>query len=133
MRQAAALPYRHRGNSDDVELLLVTTRSKRWIIPKGDIDDGMRPSRAAEKEAFEEGGVKGTVADKAIGSFCFRKQRDGTAISIDVDVFPLAVSEELRRWPEMDRRERRWMGRKEAAMSVDEPSLQAIIKSFRPA
>ena len=65
MRQAAAFPYRlvegSNGSSGSIELLLVTTGSGRWIIPKGDVDHGMAPHLAAEKEAFEEGGVRGRI------------------------------------------------------------------------
>ena len=132
MRQAAAFPYRRSGDSSDLELLLVTTGSDRWIIPKGDIDEGMAAHEAAEKEAFEEGGVRGEIRDEPIGSFCFRKEENGAAISTDVDVFPLKVSEELPEWPERGRRDRRWMRLPEAADAVEEPKLRAIIASFEP-
>jgi 8-oxo-dGTP pyrophosphatase MutT (NUDIX family) len=129
------LPYRFAGtdSGEAVEVLLVTSfRSHRWIIPKGDIDDGMAPHLAAEKEAFEEGGVQGRIGQKSIGCFSSRKMQNGAAIPMRVDVFPLEVREELRRWPEMDIRERRWLTVEEAASAVEEPELQAIIASFRP-
>ena len=49
MRQVAAFPYRSVEGS--LELLLVTSSNGRWIIPKGDVDEGMAPHLAAEKEA----------------------------------------------------------------------------------
>jgi 8-oxo-dGTP pyrophosphatase MutT (NUDIX family) len=43
-------------------VLLMTSRDTgRWIIPKGNIDAGATPAKAAEKEAYEEAGVKGTI------------------------------------------------------------------------
>jgi 8-oxo-dGTP pyrophosphatase MutT (NUDIX family) len=92
----------------DVEVLLVTSSAGRWIIPKGDIDEGMPSYQAAEKEAFEEGGVRGQMGDRPLGTFQTCKQRDGASIRADVDVFPLKVVEELDRWPEMGVRQRRW-------------------------
>lgn len=133
MRQAAALPYRHADGPDGtVEVLLVTSSSQRWIIPKGDIDAGMEPHLAAEKEAFEEGGVRGSISDRSIGIFHTCKQQDGAAVQAEVEVFPLKVGEELERWPEMAQRQRRWLPVSEAALAMEEPELQAIISSFRP-
>ena len=133
MRQAAALPYRHAdGPGGQVEVLLVTTISGRWIIPKGDIDDGLEPHRAAEKEAFEEGGVKGRIARRSIGSFQTYKQQDGAEIPVEVDVFPLEVAEELEDWPEKEQRQRRWLRPDEAAACVDEAQLASLVTDFAP-
>ena len=128
MHQVAAFPFRRDGNA--IEVLLVNSSSNRWIIPKGDIDDGMEPHLAAEKEAFEEGGVQGLIGEKSLGSFCFRKEQDGAASTVEVAVYPLEVSSELDRWPEMDRRERRWLPIQEAAEAVGEPGLAGIIRDF---
>ena len=55
--QYGALPYRFT-DSGGVEILLVTSRSRRrWILPKGLPVDGLEPSEAAAREAFEEAGV----------------------------------------------------------------------------
>lgn len=132
MRQAAAFPYRLvDGAPGSVEMLLVTSGSGRWIIPKGDTD-GMPAHLAAEKEAFEEGGVKGRILDQAIGSFSFRKKEDGVNQPVRVEVYPLEVRVELDRWPEDDRRQRCWLSLHDAARKVDEPELGAIISRFRP-
>jgi 8-oxo-dGTP pyrophosphatase MutT (NUDIX family) len=133
MRQVAAFPYRRsEGANGSIELLLVTSGSGRWIIPKGDIDHGMAPHRAAEKEAFEEGGVRGKIGEIPIGTFCHRKKQNGAAILTEVEVFALHVQEELPRWPEDDRRDRRWLALADAAREVKEPGLEAIISSFEP-
>lgn len=132
MRQAAAFPYRFIKGTDRLEALLVTSSAKRWIIPKGDIDDGIEPHRAAEKEAFEEGGVRGRIDSRSIGAFCSCKDRDGASIPVEIEVFPLEVTDELDRWPEMEQRQRRWLPLGEAADVVDEPELAAIIRKFLP-
>ena len=67
-RQAAVIPYRIR--KDRVEVALVTTfRGKRWILPKGWVDEGELPRQAAIREAEEEAGLLGVVARKPLGRY----------------------------------------------------------------
>ena len=134
MKQVAALPYRFLdGAGGAIEVLLVTSfRSRRWIIPKGDVDGAMAPQAAAEKEAFEEAGVRGHIGKEAIGSYCYNKERSGNVQLMLVDVYPLEVSEELADWQEMKDRDRRWLPIASAAAEVEQPGLKAVLKSFRP-
>jgi hypothetical protein len=48
----------------------------------------------------------------------------------DVDVFPLAVTQELDDWKERAERERRWFALAEAADAVEEDDLADLIRSF---
>lgn len=134
MRQIAVLPYRFGGADKDgpTEILLVTSRGTgRWVIPKGNPLTGLDRHASAAIEAEEEAGVIGAVCPTPIGSYEYRKRRaNGAAIMYDVEVFPLAVTRELDEWKEMDERERRWFPLDAAAASVDEPDLQALIRSF---
>ncbi|WP_199662386.1 DUF47 family protein [Sphingomonas edaphi] len=134
MRQIAALPYRNLGQELDapVQILLVTSReSKRWVIPKGNFGSNIAPHAAAALEAEEEAGVRGAVCPTPIGSFRYRKRKgSGASLMADVDVFPLAVSQELDDWKERKQRERRWFPLAEAANAVDEPDLRDLIRSF---
>jgi 8-oxo-dGTP pyrophosphatase MutT (NUDIX family) len=58
--QVAAICYRRRGTS--VEFLLVNTNGgDKWTFPKGDPDRSMSHSQAAEREAREEAGVRGSI------------------------------------------------------------------------
>jgi 8-oxo-dGTP pyrophosphatase MutT (NUDIX family) len=134
MRQVAALPYRFSNEAGrTIEVMLVTSfRSRRWIIPKGDVDGGMAPHEAAEKEALEEAGVRGRIDKSVTGSFCYNKERNGVSQEMPVDVYALEVTEELARWQEMDDRERRWMSISAAVATVQQPGLQAILQGFRP-
>ena len=126
------MPYRSApGAARELEVLLVTSTSNRWIIPKGDIDDGMEPHLAAEKEAFEEGGVRGRIGSRPVGTFRTCKEQNGASIPVDVDVFPLEVTEQLDRWPEMEQRERKWLPIGQAA-EMAEPELAAIMRSLAP-
>ena len=134
MRQIAVLPYRFGGPAQDgpTEVLLITSReTKRWVIPKGNPLTGMTRHAAAAIEAEEEAGVIGAVCPTPIGSYQYRKRRaNGAAVLLDVEVFPLAVTNELADWKESDERERRWFAFDSAAEAVEEPDLQALIRSF---
>jgi predicted NUDIX family NTP pyrophosphohydrolase len=51
LHQAGVIAYRILDGK--VQVLLMTSRDTgRWIIPKGNIDAGATPAKAAEKEAY---------------------------------------------------------------------------------
>ena len=128
------MPYRTEGSALDapVLILLVTSRAtKRWVIPKGNFANGEPPHSAAAQEAMEEAGVSGTVSPVPLGSFRYRKRRgSGASLMADVAVYPLCVTREHDEWKEKAERERRWFSLAEAADAVEEPDLQALIRSF---
>jgi predicted NUDIX family NTP pyrophosphohydrolase len=101
LRQAGALAYRVRDAR--IEVLLITSRDTgRWIIPKGNIEDGAKPSEAAEQEAYEDAGIRGTVnGSLPLGSYtyCKRLGRD-SAHPAAVEVCLLKVRRHLKKWPE---------------------------------
>jgi 8-oxo-dGTP pyrophosphatase MutT (NUDIX family) len=91
------------------------------------------PHVAAAIEAEEEGGVRGDIFPTPLGVFRYRKRRrDGTSVMLDVDVFPLAVTEELSSWKEKGERERRWFSLADAADAVEEADLADLIRAFHP-
>ena len=58
--QVAAVCYRRRGPS--VEFLLVNTNGGgKWTFPKGDPELSLSHCKAAEREAWEEAGVSGSI------------------------------------------------------------------------
>jgi 8-oxo-dGTP pyrophosphatase MutT (NUDIX family) len=103
-----------------VRIMLVTSRSsRRWVVPKGNLNSAA-PHLAAASEAEEEAGVRGLACPVPLGSYRYRKRLDtGASLMVDVDVYPLAVTSELERWQEQDQRERRWFSLADAARAVD--------------
>lgn len=63
-------------------MLIITTRqTRRWTIPKGWPIKGLHARRVAEKEAWEEAGVKGRAKKKPVGHFTYQKiLADGRAV-----------------------------------------------------
>ncbi len=123
--QSAVIPYRY--GTDGLEVLLITSRKrKRWVPPKGVVEPGMTPAASAAKEAAEEAGIKGSVDDRPLGAYQYRKW-GGTCT---VEVFAMRVTEEFDDWPESDSRTREWMAPEEAGKRVDEEELKAILTDF---
>jgi uncharacterized protein len=76
--------------------------------------------------------VRGAACPVSIGSYRYRKtRRNGSAHMLDVDVFPILVTEEMDEWEEQDQRERKWHSLADAAKAVNEEDLQVLIRSFR--
>ena len=127
--QTGALPWR-LAPKNGIEVLLVTgRRSGRWSIPKGWPMPGKSLAEAAEQEAFEEAGVKGTIDPTPIGTFRHVKQVTIVGdVEVDIVVHPLWVDRELERWPEIGQRKRKWFKAKEAAKRVDSPELSEMIR-----
>jgi 8-oxo-dGTP pyrophosphatase MutT (NUDIX family) len=128
--QVAALPY--RVAEAGLEVMLITSRrTHRWIVPKGWPEAGSTPAADAAREALEEAGISGDIADKPLGAFHYlkeRKQGDGT--NCRVQLFPLKVTRQRRTWPEKTARDAKWFPFAEAAALVAEPELKRLILKF---
>ncbi|WP_353618316.1 NUDIX hydrolase [Roseomonas genomospecies 6] len=125
--QYAALPFRLRNGRPEV--LLVTSReTRRWIIPKGWAEEGVKPSAMAAREAYEEAGVRGTVDHRPFGNFRYMKRLSANkSVLCAVTVFLLEVDEVLDDWPEKGQRERRWLTPSQAALAVGESALVEML------
>jgi 8-oxo-dGTP pyrophosphatase MutT (NUDIX family) len=129
-RQYAALPFRRAGRG--IEVMLITSRDTgRWVIPKGWPAPSLAPGPSAAQEAMEESGLVGEVSAQPIGSYRYSKRlADGSAVECTVEVFTLAVEQQLPSWPEQAERRTRWFAPQDAADAVQEPELGAIIRNL---
>ena len=117
-QQAAAIPIK------DGQICLVTSSSgKRWVIPKGVIDEGKSATETALQEAWEEAGLLGVLGGAA-GTYQYEKY-GGTCL---VTVFPMQVNEVRDDWPEAAVRKRTWVGLDEAVEMVEEEGLRDILR-----
>ncbi|MBJ3783805.1 NUDIX hydrolase [Devosia sediminis] len=121
LRQAGALPYAIVEGR--VAFLLVTSRrSGKWIFPKGAIEPDMKPWESAALEALEEAGVSGTIEQQPIGSYRASVGADGVAL-VDVDLYPLLVTQQLDTWREQGQRLRHWATLSESKRLLTDPAL----------
>lgn len=129
--QSAALPYRVAADGKP-EILLITSReTRRWILPKGWVENSVKPYDTAALEAFEEAGVRGRIKKKPIGSYIYEKRLDnGGGVLCQVSVHLLKVAEELDDWPEKAERERLWVSLGQGAMLISEGGLVKLLLSL---
>lgn len=126
--QSGVIPYRIRRGQ--LQIALVTASSgPHWTIPKGHIEPDMTPEASAAKEAFEESGLIGEVGHHRVGKYIYEKR----GALRQVNVYPLAVTKELKRWPEMAQRTRRWMTVDQAASHVRNAELRCCIQGIASA
>lgn len=131
--QVAALCWRWNSKGK-MRILLITSReTRRWVIPKGWPMRNRTNASAAEREAYEEAGVKGMICEDSIGLFTYQKQLGRRkSFPCVVQVFPLNVHTLLKTYPEDHQRRSKWFSRKKAMQKVREPELKALIRDFDP-
>lgn len=101
--QSAVIPFRKVG--DEIEILLIRNRkNKKWIIPKGIIEDNLSSRESAIKEAYEEAGIKGNLIKGRIGKYKYKKWGG----KCKVKVYALQVQTIFDSWEE-DYRDRIWI------------------------
>ncbi len=118
-----------------LQVLLVKSRQRnRWIIPKGWPIHGQTPVQAAATEAWEEAGVRGTVAPVCVGLYSYMKYLRDTEMPLPcvVALFPLKAKSLAKSYPEAEVRKRKWMSLQKAASKIDTPELAHIIAKFDP-
>ena len=131
-QQYAALCYRVKKKTGDLEMLLLTSRDTgRWVIPKGWPMPGKLSHEVAAREAYEEAGVRGTVETAPLGSFGYDKVlKDGIQVPCRVQVYALEVSELVKNFKEKGERSMEWVSCDEAVKRVREPELRDLILAF---
>jgi 8-oxo-dGTP pyrophosphatase MutT (NUDIX family) len=131
-QQYAALCYRVRKKQGPCEVLLLTSRDTgRWVIPKGWPMPGKKAHSVAEREAFEEAGVKGKAEKEPFGFYHYRKAlQSGLKIPVRVQVHVLEVEDMMKSFPEKGSRRLEWTSPSEAAARVNEPELKELFLAF---
>ncbi|MCA0927712.1 NUDIX hydrolase [Ruegeria profundi] len=128
IQQSAALCYRIIHERPEV-LLITTRKSRRWIIPKGWLINGLTPSETAQQEAWEEAGIRGKCDVQAVGQFLYQKRhpKKGEVMCV-VDVFPLFTTSVAARFPECKQRQRKWFSPRKAALQVNSSELAGLLR-----
>ncbi|GAB4393314.1 MAG: NUDIX hydrolase [Kiloniellaceae bacterium] len=128
-QQCAVLAYR-RGKKGLKVVLVTSLDTGRWVLPKGNLVEGLSIRASAALEALEEAGVEGEVEKHSLGHYDYEKTELKGGGLCRVDVFAMEVTRIKRNWLEKDRRQRKWMTLKDAAAAVNEPGLKRLIARF---
>lgn len=130
-RQYGVIPVRFSRDGQLQVLLLTSRGTGRWVIPKGWPMRKRTPAGTAEREAFEEAGLKGWLwSRRAIGSYRTFKQDENFTGEILVRVFVLIVEQQKNKWPEKGERRFRWCDLRKAAALVKEPELATLLRNL---
>lgn len=130
-QQYAALCYRVDPIHGLQVLLLTSRETRRWVIPKGWPMKGKKAHAVAEREAYEEAGVRGTAEKQALGHFGYlKKLKNGLKVPVRVQVHPLKVENMVEDFKEKGVRDLEWVGCHTAASRVQEPDLRNLILAF---
>jgi len=97
-----------------MELLLVTSSKKGWIVPAGGIDPGENALDAAVREVREEAGVIGDVG-ACVDVFCDDKRQTLTYI------YPMVVRELV---PPLEQKKRKWFSVGDAVLELNHRPIQ---------
>jgi 8-oxo-dGTP pyrophosphatase MutT (NUDIX family) len=129
IQQYAAICYRRQSPSAEVEVLLISARaSGRWIIPKGWPIEQKLPHQVAEREAWEEAGIKGKAKKRAFGYYTYLKTLEGgDKVPSVVQVHLLEVASIANHFPEQGQRIAVWLSPHDAALRVREPELRSML------
>jgi 8-oxo-dGTP pyrophosphatase MutT (NUDIX family) len=120
--QSGVIPFRMKRGEMQV-LLVTSTGSGRWVIPKGIVEPDLSAADSAAKEAWEEAGIEGRVYPVPVGTY----QRAKWGGRCTVEVFLMEVEEVWEDWPEAYRR-RKWRTVDEAAALVKEKGLKRLLR-----
>jgi 8-oxo-dGTP pyrophosphatase MutT (NUDIX family) len=110
---AGTIPVKYSSENERWEVCLVTTtRSGRWGPPKGKVEVGERHIMSAQRETFEEAGLRGTVIGY-MGNYKYYRVKEGTEVLSKM--YLLKVESEALDYPEVERRKRKWFSIEAAA------------------
>lgn len=122
--QASALCFRDQAHGR--ELLLISSKNgNRWTFPKGTIEPGETSAEAAAREAFEEAGVEGIVAEQSLGHYFYRKKKRWWPRWVALHA--MQVQSESRDFPEAGQRRLRWLPMEKALAEV-RPSVRRVAR-----
>lgn len=121
---AGCLPVRietGKTGSDGFSVLLINaSKGEGLVLPKGGWETDESVEAAARRETVEEAGVRGDLEEEALGTFGYSSSKasrlggpNGVARSVAF-IYVMHVTEELSKWPEVDKRTRHWVSVEEA-------------------
>jgi phosphohistidine phosphatase len=124
--QSSVIPYRMRDGKPEI-LVVASSKKNHLVVPKGIKEPGLSPQASAAKEALEEAGIEGEVADTALGSYSCEKW----GATCTVTVYPMKVTRVIaeEEWEE-SHRGRQWVSPEKAASQLKQQELRPLVKKL---
>ncbi|MGD8907959.1 MAG: NUDIX hydrolase [Chromatiales bacterium] len=124
--QSSVIPYRISDGKLEI-LVVMSSKRKHWVVPKGVSDPATSLQASAAKEAFEEAGIEGEVDETALGSYQYEKW----GAECTVQVYPMRVTRIIdnESWEE-NHRGREWLNPKQAIKRIKQVELKPMIEAL---
>jgi len=124
--QSSVIPWRLQDGEPQI-MVILSSKKKHWVVPKGIKEPGMTPQESAAEEALEEAGVEGVVDVEPLGSYVYEKWGAATTCH----VYPMEVIRQLPddEWEE-SHRERTWVTPQQAAAQLKQPELGPMVEAL---
>jgi phosphohistidine phosphatase len=124
--QSSVIPYRVRDGKAEI-LVISSSKKHHLVVPKGIKDPGLSPRESAAKEALEEAGIEGEIAETALGSYTCEKW----GATCTVAVYPMKVTHVIPEdeWEE-SHRGRQWVSPEKAARELKQQELRPLVKKL---
>ncbi|MBB4291492.1 8-oxo-dGTP pyrophosphatase MutT (NUDIX family) [Rhizobium leguminosarum] len=110
-------------------VLVRCTRTGRWGLPKGTIEQGEGSRETAARESFEEAGVMGAISETPIGHFSYEKE--GIHKRYQVAVHLIEDGQLGNDYPEKEIRERGTFNLRDAIAVVAQPEVREMLSALR--
>ena len=111
-----------REKNGRTEVLLISTKNNGWGVPKGNLMPKLGKKKTALEEAYEEAGVLGEIVDGRKATIEHPKWT--------LDLYRMKISKLLKKWPEMDCRQRKWVSLKKVDKKLGYPVLVECVKEL---
>lgn len=125
-QQCAVVPLVEQ-DGETLVVLITSSRSGRWGIPKGVIEKGLTPQESVAIEAWEEAGLRGTILDEQIGAYEYKKWGGVCKVA----VYTMRVEEVVDDFPEKNNRQRKIVNLTEAGSLVANKDVSSILHQLR--
>jgi phosphohistidine phosphatase len=124
--QSAVIPWRLQHGELEI-MVVLSSRKKHWVVPKGIKEPGLTARESAAEEAREEAGIEGIVSAEALGSYVYEKWGAATTCH----VYSMEVTRVLpqQQWDE-SHRERTWVSPQQALAQLKQPALGAMVETL---
>jgi 8-oxo-dGTP pyrophosphatase MutT (NUDIX family) len=129
VEQAAAICLRAAAQGVGFDVLLIASSTTgKWGLPKGHIEPGEASHETARREAYEEAGIEGRIAQTPCGCFTYRKP--GCALEYRVMVHLLMVHGMCDHYPEEASRPKIWISLAHASREVANAAVSQILEQI---
>ncbi|MEL6201942.1 MAG: NUDIX hydrolase [Pseudomonadota bacterium] len=132
IHRAGAIPFGiPKKKGDPIAILLITSMTrKRWIVPKGTVEDGETMEETAVRETLEETGVKGRLLPAFPMTVLIERQLEDGFEHVPCTFFPLLAKSMSKKWQEDNLRERKWVTLPKARRLIKDDDYSELLTQF---